>query len=121
MSGNGKNVKGKPSTNGKKGRGSDGKWLKGNGGGPGNPFAGSMAKHRSILIQTATPEDIESAIGVFRDIWTDETQPASARIQAAEKYLTFICGKPKETMELTGEFSVTEFFRAIRDAPLLAG
>jgi len=52
---------GKPrSTNGSNGRGPDGRFLPGNSGGPGNPFAKRTAELRSALVSAVTPADIKA-------------------------------------------------------------
>jgi len=52
-----------PTTNGDKGeRGEDGRFLPGNAGGPGNPYARKVAALRRSLINAVTYEDIEAII-----------------------------------------------------------
>ena len=52
-----------PTTNGDKGeRGEDGRYLPGNAGGPGNPYARKVAASRRSLINAVTHEDIEEII-----------------------------------------------------------
>ena len=52
-----------PTTNGDKGeRGEDGRFLPGNAGGPGNPYARKVAALRRSLINAVTHEDIEEII-----------------------------------------------------------
>ena len=52
-----------PTTNGDKGeRGEDGRFLTGNAGGPGNPYARKVAASRRSLINAVTHEDIEAII-----------------------------------------------------------
>ena len=57
-----------PSTDGSNGRGPGGRFVKGNAGGPGNPFARKVAALRSALIETVSEEgtgnrDLESEWG----------------------------------------------------------
>ena len=52
-----------PSTNGKNGgRDSRGRFAKGNGGGPGNPFARQVAKLRGALLKAVKPADLTEII-----------------------------------------------------------
>ena len=52
-----------PKTNGDKGeRGEDGRFLPGNAGGPGNPYARKVAALRGSIINAVTHEDIEAII-----------------------------------------------------------
>ena len=52
-----------PTTNGDNGeRGEDGRFLPGNAGGPGNPYAKKVAELRGSLISAITHEDIEEII-----------------------------------------------------------
>ena len=52
-----------PTTNGDKGeRGEDGRFLTGNAGGPGNPYARKVAALRGSLINAVTHEDIDAII-----------------------------------------------------------
>jgi len=47
-----------PSPNGNDVRGSGGRFIKGNSGGPGNPHAQQVAKLRSALLNSVTPDDL---------------------------------------------------------------
>jgi len=87
--------------------------VKGNPGGPGNPLAGTMAQNRAHMIQSIQPGDIEDCLETLLDILRDSDQPATARIQAADKLLSYACGKPKESVELTGTFTLAEFYSAL--------
>ena len=53
----------KPKANGDNGgRGEDGRFQKGNPGGPGNPYAGRVALLRNSIFEAVQPEDIEEII-----------------------------------------------------------
>jgi hypothetical protein len=55
-----------PSTNGtKRGRGRDGRFVRGNPGGPGNPFAGKVAKLREAGWKAVKPTEVRK---VFRKL-----------------------------------------------------
>ena len=47
-----------PSTNGTNGRGPGGRFAAGNSGGPGNPLAKRVARLRSALLRSVSPQDL---------------------------------------------------------------
>jgi hypothetical protein len=51
-----------PSTNGSNGRGSGGRFAKGNAGGPGNPHARKVAQLRSALLQAVSGRDLKAIV-----------------------------------------------------------
>jgi len=51
-----------PSPNGDNGRGSGGRFAKGNAGGPGNPHARRVGEIRAKLLAAVTDEDLETII-----------------------------------------------------------
>ena len=51
-----------PSPNGGNGCGPDGRYLPGNGGGPGNPLGKQVQQIRSALLNAITPEDIKAIV-----------------------------------------------------------
>ena len=51
-----------PSTNGGNGRGPDGRFKKGNAGGPGNPLVRRVQVIRSVLVNAITPEAIQAVV-----------------------------------------------------------
>jgi len=51
-----------PSAIGANGRGPDGRFRKGNPGGPGNPHARQVARLRAALLEAITPEDIAAVV-----------------------------------------------------------
>ncbi len=51
-----------PSINGSKGRGPDGRFAPGNGGGPGNPLAKQVQRIRVALLNAITPKDIQAVV-----------------------------------------------------------
>ncbi len=80
---------GKPQTNAGD-RDGRGRFLKGNGGGPGNPFSRQVAQLRSALIQAATPEDM-------KDIAQAMILEAKAgNVSAAKLLFQYLFGKPGE-------------------------
>ena len=115
--GNGKQVQGKPPDNsGNTGRNPDGTFTKGNGGmGGGRPRS-----QRSLIMEQAldagiTPAKAKAIVAKILQCALEGEQWACREI------LDRTVGKPKERIDISGEFTVTEFLRAIRDPQLLAG
>ena len=84
-----------PTTNGDKGeRGEDGRFLPGNAGGPGNPYARKVAALRGSLINAVTHEDIEAIIH-------SQVEKAKQGDTVAAKFIVDrILGQP-QTMDLS--------------------
>ena len=51
-----------PTTNGNNGRDANGRWAKGNGGGPGNPLAKKVQAIRVALVGAITAADIQAVV-----------------------------------------------------------
>ncbi len=51
-----------PSPNGSNGRDGHGRFAQGNAGGPGNPYAGKVAKLRSALLAAVTEDDVRQIV-----------------------------------------------------------
>jgi hypothetical protein len=81
-----------PSTNGN-GRNARGQFTKGNKGGPGNPFAGSVAKLRKAALQIVTPEEIQ---GVFRILLL---RAQGGHLPAIKLLLAYTIGQPAATVD----------------------
>jgi len=60
-----------PSPIGSNGRGSDGRFAKGNPGGPGNPFARQVAALRQNMLDAVTGEDIRPKACLFCKVFND--------------------------------------------------
>ena len=89
---NGKN--GTPSANGRNGNGT---FAKGNAGGPGNPQSKAVNKFRSMLIESTTVEEFQAVRNAL-------VKAAKAgQPWAVKEYLDRIIGKPKESVEVTGD------------------
>ena len=76
----------RPSTNGEQkapdGRGSGGRFAKGWKGGPGNPFAAEVGKHRA-LFKAARAKDVDAALKTIREVMgkgKDGDRLAAARL-----------------------------------------
>ena len=56
----------RPSTNGENGeRNANGRFAKGNSGGPGNPFAKRVARLRSALFKSVSPQDLREVVAAL--------------------------------------------------------
>ena len=108
VSGNGKNVKGKiPSPNGDNGRDEKGRFVTGNPGGPGNPLGAEAARFRSQLWEAGTEERRSK---LADNLWTWAIEGQS---WAVKELFDRLLGKPKESVELTGTFTLAEFYSAL--------
>ena len=85
-----------PSTNGSNGRDSQGRFLPGNAGGPGNPHAAAVGKWRSALARAVTPEDLEEAIRAMVDL------AKAGESWAVRELLNRCLGRPAQTVALEG-------------------
>jgi hypothetical protein len=74
-------------------RDSHGRFAKGNGGGPGNPFARQVAALRSALVAAVTPEDIGA---VAQELLR---QAKEGNLAAAKLLLSYTLGKPAATVD----------------------
>jgi hypothetical protein len=77
-----------PSPSGDTGRNAQGRFTKGNPGGPGNPFARRTAQLRSVLCQTVTEEDIAE---IARKLIA---QAKAGDVAAARLVLAYSIGQP---------------------------
>jgi hypothetical protein len=71
-------------------RGEDGRFAKGNPGGPGNPLGGKVARLRSVLVDAVTPEDMAHIARVLVD------QAKRGDPKAIRELLNRILGRPVE-------------------------
>ena len=128
MSGSGKNggnVKGKPAKPNAGGQKPRGRPFKvGNPGGPGNPWPKlTQALKRAIADASDEPHEEHKtrARALAEQLWKmalgeisfPEDKTGAARRWAIKEVLDRALGKPKEHLELTGDFTLTEFYRAL--------
>jgi len=73
------------------GRGADGRFTKGNGGGPGNPYAKRIGEFRSAVLAAVSREDMEAIVRRL------VTQALDGDIQAAKEILMRTLGRPVES------------------------
>lgn len=66
-----------------------GRFVPGNPGGPGNPFAGEVNRFRKRLLQKLTPEAMDAVIDNLLELAT------SGHWQAIKLVLTYVLGKPE--------------------------
>ena len=65
-----------------------GRFVQGNAGGPGNPYARQVAEHRKALMDAVTPNDVKRVVRVLID------KALSGDIQAARILLDRLLGPP---------------------------
>lgn len=88
-----------PSSNGHQtgdGRNGKGQFAVGNPGGPGNPSAGQVAKHRAKFYAALRDDDVERALTVIRTIMDDDSARPSDRLAAAKELLDRVVGRVAE-------------------------
>jgi hypothetical protein len=71
-------------------RQSDGRFAKGNPGGPGNPFARQVAKLRQVLLESVTEEDLREIVQAM------VKKAKEGDMVAAREVLSRVIGKPAE-------------------------
>jgi hypothetical protein len=81
-----------PSSNGDS-RDGQGKFVKGNAGGPGNPFARQTAALRSAILRFMTPEKIEELVKVIYE------QALQGDMRAAKLILSYAVGQPRPAVD----------------------
>ncbi|OPZ98886.1 MAG: hypothetical protein BWY71_01136 [Planctomycetes bacterium ADurb.Bin412] len=80
----------KPLPNGSNGRDDKGQFTKGNGGGPGNPFAQQVAELRKTLLTAVTPKDLQAVVKALLN------QAKEGNIAAVRELLSRLLGPPVE-------------------------
>ena len=94
----------RPSTNGAgNGRDKNGRFSRGNFGGPGNPFAKRVARLRSIVLKTATPERMRTLVETLFDRAIKNGDMAAAGLLL--KYLIPQPASVSQDMELLGKLA----------------
>jgi hypothetical protein len=83
-------MKRSPSTNGDNGRGPNGRFAKGNPGGPGNPLGGKVAALRATLVDAVTPDDIREVVAALL------VQAKEGEIAAVRELFQRLLGPPVE-------------------------
>ena len=79
-----------PSPNGPNGRQSNGRFAKGNPGGPGNPYAQQVAELRSAMLKAISTEDIRRVVEAL------VAEAKDGNVSAAKELLDRCLGKPQE-------------------------
>jgi hypothetical protein len=82
-----------PSANQANGRDAQGRFAKGNAGGPGNPFARRMARMRSVLCAAVSEEDIEAVTRMLVE------RAREGDVAAARLLLAYAVGQPAEAVD----------------------
>jgi len=83
-----------PSPNGANGeRDGAGRFVAGNPGGPGNPYARRVARLRKVLLDAVTEDDVREVVGAL------VRQAKSGDVAAVRELLTRVVGKPVEALD----------------------
>jgi hypothetical protein len=75
------------------GRGPAGRFAAGNPGGPGNPFAADVGRHRAAFYKAIRDDDVSEALATIRSIMGDAKAKPSERLAAAGELLDRAIGK----------------------------
>jgi hypothetical protein len=99
-----------PSPNGADGRAANGRFAKGNRGGPGNPLGKQVAALRSAMLQAVTPDDLRQVVLALLKAAKE------GNIAAAKEVLDRCLGRPIEAdllerLEALESITNTERFR----------
>jgi hypothetical protein len=78
---------------GKPARGQDGRFAKGNPGGPGNPFARQVAALREAALAAITPDDVRAILAKMAEL------ALAGDVQAAKLVLAYGIGRPAATAD----------------------
>lgn len=96
------------------GHDANGRFAKGNAGGPGNPFARQVAALRQALINAFTPEDIQQIAAKLME------QAKAGDVQSAKLVFNYIIGKPAPTPQ-PDHLDVEEWQGFQREASMMGG
>ena len=91
----------KPSPNGNNGRDADGRFAKGNAGGPGNPYAQRVGKLRSAMLRAVTAADMKAILACLVKLAKE------GNVRAAREVLDRCIGRPTES-DLIGRIEQLE-------------
>ena len=95
----------KPSANGGNGgRDTQGRFAKGNAGGPGNPHAQQVARLRSALLEGVTPKDLNKIVAKLVKM------AKGGNVVAAKEVLDRCLGKSRAEVELTQRSEVIKSY-----------
>jgi hypothetical protein len=94
------------------GRDANGRFTKGNRGGPGNPFARQVAALRKILLQAATPEVMEAIAGKLIEL------ALKGDLRAIQLLFAYTLGKPAAAADPDQlDLEEWELFKQVADMP----
>src|SRR5262245_24347606 len=85
-----------PSANGSNGRDESGRFVEGNAGGPGNPHGKRVARLRSAMLASVTPDDLRAICAKLVE------QAKAGSIPAAREVLDRCIGRNVSVEDLTG-------------------
>jgi hypothetical protein len=84
----------KPTANTDSGRDEKGRFIQGNGGGPGNPHAKRVAEVRTLLLESVTDADLQDIIKALVE------KAKTGDVVAVKELLDRLLGKPRQALEL---------------------
>ena len=73
----------------------------------GNPFGGKILAIKRAIIDSASPEDVQHAMGRLRDLWDEKgeggfTYGPNIRLKALQEWLNRVAGKPDASVDEEG-------------------
>lgn len=95
---------GAPSANGRNGNGT---FAKGNNGGPGNPQLKALAGYRMAWAKAVKTKHVTEAYAWLHEAWSGDEYPPAVRLQAFREFMDRTVGKVHETVEITGDQTLT--------------
>jgi len=84
----------RPSPNGSNGRDGRGRFAPGNAGGPGNPFAGRVARLRSLLLDAISEDELRAIVEAVAK------KAKGGDLTAAKMVLDYCVGKPAAAVDV---------------------
>jgi len=101
-----------PSANGVNGRAMDGRFAKGNPGGPGNPFARQVAALRRVLLEAVSPHDLRGIVSKMVELAKE------GHVAAAKIVFEYTLGKPAKAVE-PDQLDIEEWQHFKATAPMM--
>jgi len=96
-----------PKSNGRNGKG---RFVKGNAGGPGNPYNKALKTFRTAWFKQCREEHITEAYRWLYEAWSKDEKgfPPAVRLQAFREFMDRTVGKVKETVEIESSIDADE-------------
>lgn len=97
-----------PFGDGSKARDAQGRFVVGNPGGPGNPYAKRTAELRAALIAAVAPDDVEAVVKTLI------TLGKGGDVAAARLLLSYAAGRPVNAVDDEPDSGIREFLAWVR-------